>query len=89
MSEAKSFFDYLSLALRYIIAGFICLAVIWYIDPCIEEFVPKPITNQYLVLILFIAGLTGILIYAIHYAFLDKVFYWITLLCYGFSRKYS
>lgn len=89
MNEAKSFLDYISLALRYIIAGFVCLIVLLYIDNTLYTvLIKEKIENQHLIITLFFAGLTGITIYALHYAFLDKIFYWITLFFYGITRKF-
>jgi hypothetical protein len=93
MKDFKSFFDYLSLALRYIIAGFVCLAVVLYIDPKTYnvDFFKSNITliEKSSIMILFFAGLTGICIYAFHFAFLDKLFYSITIFAYGCFRKFS
>jgi hypothetical protein len=89
MNEAKSFFDYISIALRYIIAGFVCLVVLLYIDTSLyDKILLGNITNQHLLVTLFLAGLAGIMTYALHYAFLDKIFYWITLVAYSVTRKF-
>lgn len=89
MNEAKSFLDYISIALRYIVAGFVCLIVLLYIDTTLfDKIIEAKIENQHLFITLFFAGLTGITIYALHYAFLDKIFYWLTILFYSITRKF-
>jgi hypothetical protein len=89
MNEVKPFLDYILLALRYIVAGFVCLIVLFYIDTSLyNKILLGQVTNQHLFITLFFSGLTGITIYALHYAFLDKIFYWITLIFYSITRKF-
>ncbi len=90
MTEIKTFLDYIVLSLRYIISGFVCILVILYVDEKHNLIISlKEITNQQLFFSLGFASLAGVCIYAIHYAFLDKVFYWIILVVYRLFRKHD
>lgn len=81
--EAKNIFDYLQVALRYVMSGFFGILLLAYlVDNTINNHSVIEKNFECLWLLLTISGITGIFIYAIHHALFDRIIYWLMITIY-------
>jgi len=74
IENLRSIADYLNIALRYIASGFICMLLYIYLFSYNASYTGNQIA-QHETILLSIAAVLGFLIYAIHRAYIDRVFY--------------
>lgn len=87
--EAKNIFDYLQLALRYVMSGFFGILILAYlVDNHINNHSVIEKNFECLWLLLTISGITGIFIYAIHNALFDRIIYWFMVKIYKKFNKF-
>ena len=86
MTAIRAVLDYLQFLLRYIVAGIIAVLVCIYIDESCFKMLDQLLYSSP-VTVAIITCTIGVLIYAVHQALPDKIFYWICLGCYTAWHK--
>lgn len=82
----KDLFDYLQIILRYIAAGFVTIVVLMLVDSNLREYYLS-LFKDYFWMMTMAVGVTGILIYAMHHACLDSIFYKLSV--WLFKKNYT